>query len=384
MRKYDVIILPSDSIGDDHRRAPAGGGGRGGGEARRCTAAAARVPQRVRQAKASRRCARSSRRAARWSRSAKRARSPIERFGLPLRNVLAGEELEGVLVPGLDAAGERSTTRHPLAYGMPAQGLGDVPRRQPGLRNRSRPITTSAIETIADLRRPRRSAERLAARRREPREEGRDGVGAARRQGRVVLIGFRAAAPRADARDLQARVQHADRQRDRHAGAQHEPADGSAMMSKQSDAPDVNVVNDVTRRAFLHTSLAGAAGLAFGADGLLVATDRDSGDRRDREAARRHRQDAARLDRAPVDCGREPQLPAGRRLHGEACTRCGLQHSGRHSHQRQTGVFATLDNGASTTLALYFMYDVKQFDPRNGARRRSRAGSSIGLASERS
>ena len=27
------------------------------------------------------------------------------------------------------------------------------------------------------------------------------------------------------------------------------------------------------------------------------------------------------------------------------------------------GVFATLDNGASTTLALYFMYDVKQFDP---------------------
>src|SRR5215510_14390726 len=27
------------------------------------------------------------------------------------------------------------------------------------------------------------------------------------------------------------------------------------------------------------------------------------------------------------------------------------------------GVFATLDNGAATTLALYFMYDVKQFDP---------------------
>ncbi len=27
------------------------------------------------------------------------------------------------------------------------------------------------------------------------------------------------------------------------------------------------------------------------------------------------------------------------------------------------GVFATLDAGAATTLAIYFMYDVKQFDP---------------------
>ena len=28
------------------------------------------------------------------------------------------------------------------------------------------------------------------------------------------------------------------------------------------------------------------------------------------------------------------------------------------------GVFATLDNGAATTLAIYFMYDVKQYDPK--------------------
>src|SRR4029453_8042859 len=27
------------------------------------------------------------------------------------------------------------------------------------------------------------------------------------------------------------------------------------------------------------------------------------------------------------------------------------------------GVFATLDAGAATTLAIYFMYDVKQYDP---------------------
>ena len=29
----------------------------------------------------------------------------------------------------------------------------------------------------------------------------------------------------------------------------------------------------------------------------------------------------------------------------------------------KAGVFATLDNGAPTTLAVYFMYDVKQYDP---------------------
>src|SRR5581483_916348 len=34
--------------------------------------------------------------------------------------------------------------------------------------------------------------------------------------------------------------------------------------------------HDVTRRDFLHTSLAGAAGLAIGAEGLLAAPDRDA------------------------------------------------------------------------------------------------------------
>ena len=34
--------------------------------------------------------------------------------------------------------------------------------------------------------------------------------------------------------------------------------------------------HDVTRRGFLHTSLAGAAGLAIGADGLLAATDQEA------------------------------------------------------------------------------------------------------------
>src|SRR5262245_10055098 len=42
------------------------------------------------------------------------------------------------------------------------------------------------------------------------------------------------------------------------------------IMSARSD------IQDVTRRGFLHASLAGAAGLAIGADGLLAATDREA------------------------------------------------------------------------------------------------------------
>ncbi|MFD2429093.1 hypothetical protein ACFSUK_15030 [Sphingobium scionense] len=43
------------------------------------------------------------------------------------------------------------------------------------------------------------------------------------------------------------------------------------------------------------------------------------------------------------------------------------------------GVFATMDNRARRTLGLYFMYDVKQYDPvPNGVRPRSKGGSSTG------
>ncbi len=41
----------------------------------------------------------------------------------------------------------------------------------------------------------------------------------------------------------------------------------------------------------------------------------------------------------------------------------GFQHVERVGTDGVPGVFATMDNGAKKTLGLYFMYDVKQFDP---------------------
>ena len=46
------------------------------------------------------------------------------------------------------------------------------------------------------------------------------------------------------------------------------------------------------------------------------------------------------------------------------------------------GVFATLDAGAPKTLGIYFMYDVKQFDPAEWTSPPLDARSSINLASE--
>ena len=45
----------------------------------------------------------------------------------------------------------------------------------------------------------------------------------------------------------------------------------------------------------------------------------------------------------------------------------GFQHAERVETEGKPGVFATLDAGAPKTVGLYFMYDVKQFDPKEWA-----------------
>jgi hypothetical protein len=42
----------------------------------------------------------------------------------------------------------------------------------------------------------------------------------------------------------------------------------------------------------------------------------------------------------------------------------GFQRAERVETEGKPGVFATLDAGAAKTVGLYFMYDVKQFDPK--------------------
>ena len=122
--KYDVIVLPADSVAAmTGERAPAAagggrGGGGGGGGARkrhRPSSRAGSAPT------ASRRSRHSCRRAGRSSPSAQAGDLPIQRFGLPVRNVVAG-------LPGKEFWSPGSTLRvrfnntNPLVYGMPAEG----------------------------------------------------------------------------------------------------------------------------------------------------------------------------------------------------------------------------------------------------------------------
>src|SRR5437762_1157353 len=127
---------------------------------------------------------------------------------------------------------------------------------------------------------------------------------------------------------------------------------------------DPVVPHDVTRRDFLHTSMAGAAAFAIGGpDGLLASTDQES------VAAEIARQHAATVQMLrdwialPSIAAENKGYPQGPDYMARLARDAGFGRVDVIQTAGKPGVFATLDAGAATTLALYFMYDVKQFDP---------------------
>src|ERR1700687_3174477 len=84
------------------------------------------------------------------------------------------------------------------------------------------------------------------------------------------------------------------------------------------------------------------------------------------EISKRHDESVARLQ----EWVKHPALAAEDRGMDEGCERmmrlsrdAGCQTATRIDTDGHAGVFATLDAGAAKTVALYFMYDVKQADP---------------------
>jgi len=121
--------------------------------------------------------------------------------------------------------------------------------------------------------------------------------------------------------------------------------------------------DDVTRRDFLHTSLAGAAGLALGADGLLAAADLDAVVA---EIAKQHDATIKMLRdwiALPSIAAENLNYPQGAEYMAKLARDAGFGNVSVIPTKGKPGVFATIDNAAATTLAFYFMYDVKQFDP---------------------
>jgi acetylornithine deacetylase/succinyl-diaminopimelate desuccinylase-like protein len=112
--------------------------------------------------------------------------------------------------------------------------------------------------------------------------------------------------------------------------------------------------NDLTRRDFLQTTVAGAAAVAVGGGDALVA----QGDRAAVAAQiKRQHETTVKMLR---DWIAVPSIAA--EYMAKLARDAGFTRVDLIPTKGKPGVFATLDSGATTTLAVYFMYDVKQFD----------------------
>jgi acetylornithine deacetylase/succinyl-diaminopimelate desuccinylase-like protein len=121
------------------------------------------------------------------------------------------------------------------------------------------------------------------------------------------------------------------------------------------------------RRAFLQGAAAGAAALAL-PRWTSAGAGPDAGDLAAIRAQieKLHDESLLRLQQWI----RQPSIAAENRGFAEGCEltmrlfrEAGFQQVAKIPTDGQPGIFATLDAGARKTLALYFMYDVKQADP---------------------
>src|SRR6185503_17025556 len=117
------------------------------------------------------------------------------------------------------------------------------------------------------------------------------------------------------------------------------------------------------RRAFLQETTAAAAALALPS---RVWTEQSDLNPIFAEVTKRHDETVQRLQ----EWIRQPSIAAENRGMNEGCELtmrmlrdAGFQSVTKVPSDGQPGIFATLDAGAPKTLALYFMYDVKQVDP---------------------
>jgi acetylornithine deacetylase/succinyl-diaminopimelate desuccinylase-like protein len=122
-------------------------------------------------------------------------------------------------------------------------------------------------------------------------------------------------------------------------------------------------MDSIDRRDILKGVAAGAALIAPAA-GMAAA----SGDRVkiDKAIAANHDTAVARLRdwiALPSICAENRDMEKGCAYMMKLAQEAGFQSVTRVPTDGAPGVFATMDNGAKRTVGLYFMYDVKQFDP---------------------
>jgi len=134
----------------------------------------------------------------------------------------------------------------------------------------------------------------------------------------------------------------------------------SSTPNDRSSAPGLIV----DRRTFVHGALAGAALVAAeGTSSLFAATPQDavySQIGAQHEATVKMLRDWIAL---PSIAAENLNYPQGAEYQAKLARDAGFQKVEIIQTTGKPGVFATLDVGAPSTLGIYFMYDVKQFDP---------------------
>lgn len=119
------------------------------------------------------------------------------------------------------------------------------------------------------------------------------------------------------------------------------------------------------RRDFLKTALlAGVGTVLYGSRGAWAAGDaypaiREAAEA-GREAAIKRIQDWIAL---PSIAAEDRNMPEGAEYMATLAREAGFDAARIVPTDGHPGVFATMDNGAARTLGIYFMYDVKQYDP---------------------
>ncbi len=156
--------------------------------------------------------------------------------------------------------------------------------------------------------------------------------------------------------------------------SRREEANASDHDQPRSATPKLNAMD---RRRFLLGAAAGATSMAFPRlalgeerrfySGTELFTYDDGLSAIRSEVEKRHNEALRRLQ----TWIRQPSIAAENRGMNEGCEltmqmlrEAGFNQVGKVPTDGQPGIFATLDAGAPRTLGLYFMYDVKQVDPK--------------------
>lgn len=122
----------------------------------------------------------------------------------------------------------------------------------------------------------------------------------------------------------------------------------------------------IDRRSFLRTTIAGAAGLAVTSPARAAQTAAADRDAVIAQIAARHDATVKMLRdwiALPSIAAENVGYPEGAEYMARLARDTGLEGVSIIPTKGKPGVFARLDAGADTTLGVYFMYDVKQFDP---------------------